>query len=299
MLTASSSLIASSAGAAIIAVAASVLFLTLSRAGLRLRRAIRHRSVFAPTILQPAGFRIRRRLDRQRDRLRAACGALAVLPLMFLAVLLAWPGELDADPTRLRWAAMLSAAIVIVIYLFGTLVRCALRLRRTRADLAARLALSHALERVMRRDFAVFHDVDFADVVTDEIVVGRQGVFALTVFTLPGGSGAGAPAEFRDGHVALPDGRRIDVATACRRHANALSRHLSQALREQVPVTAVAVLPGWRITCSGQPPFPVVSERNVDMITEWTGPDRYLLDEQVDAIQSYLTERSRDPRYRD
>ena len=289
------------AAAAILAVVASTLFLVVARVLLRLSRSIRHRSIFAGVLVNGPGHALRRRKSLERDQLRLLVGTLLLMPLVFGAVLLAWPDELSVDITQPRWLAMLAAAGAIVTYLLYRLVTLSRTYAKTRYALSADKAVSYSLERVVKRANSVFHDVDFGDAFAHKVIVGTKGVFALNVVIHPKrwrDRKQHAAARFDGKSVVFPDGTATELIGQTNKRALAVARHLSVELGKKVPVCPVLVLPGWDLACESQPQFPLVNERNLDILTEWTRPDAYLLDEEEEAIHSYLAESCRDRRYR-
>lgn len=300
MMSAHTDVAAALTGSLIIAVAVCVLFVTLCRAALRVGRRFRYRSIFTSAILQSPGYRLRRELDVQRDQVRVLGAALVTLPLVFLAVLLAWPGELQASPTELRGLLMLIVAVAALAWLCTALVRRVVMGARTRYALSADIAVSQALERVMKKDFSVFHDVHADTRVVDKVVVGHKGVFALTILMHArrrGDQKSESVAQFDGRYLRFPDGTSHDPVACAQPQARALARDLSRQTGKPIAVCPVLVVPGWPLTCAAQPDFPVVNERNIDLIVQWSRPESWLLDEEVESLQAHLTERCRDRRY--
>lgn len=302
MLPVPTPLIANVMGSAVIAVFSAMLFLLLCRAGLRAQKLWRHRSIFASAIMHSPGHRLRHKLDDQRDQLRVIVATLLVLPLFFAAILLAWPGELDVATQDYRWWGMCALSSVILGILSVNLIKLLIGQRRTRYNLTADIAVSHALERVKKRDFSVFHDVNLGGVVADKVIVGAHGVFALRVHVQPQRRRADgdAPMARADGRwVDFPDGTRLPLIGEAKKLADAVAAQLSSALGKPIVVCPTLVLPGWNLTCAEQPSLPVVNERNIDMVPEWSTPAGHLLNEDAQAVYDHLAQQCRDLSYKD
>ncbi len=289
------------AAAWILAVAGSTVFLELCRAYLAVRRRLRLRSVFAEGFLHSPGHNRRGKLRLQVGEIHALLASFAVLPLLFATVLVADPDVIVPQSITLYWLAIILCVTAIAGHHVHMLVRRLSALPALRYELSADMAVSQGLQRIARRDFAVFHDAMLGEENSAKVVVGKQGVFALFlhVHPRPASDSQNPPTATFDGRrVCFPDGTDLDVAQQIQSLAKEAETRFSKVTGSTIKVCPVMAIPGWRIECTEQPEFPVVNESNIDMIASWVRPEDSLLDEEFEQIVSLLSEACLDPRYK-
>lgn len=289
------------AGSWILAVVAATLFLAICRAWLWLSGARRPRSVFAADLLHAPGHARRLELRLLDQQARVLLATLLLLPLFFGTVLLAWPEELQVRVSELRWLLIVVGVSAIAAYFCYLLYGHVRRQRVLRYALQADLAVSCALDRVIKRNFSVFHDVPVGDTTVSKVIVGVRGVFALELIVHPRRARPGVvplKAQFDGSAIRFPDGTAFDDTDGAAKRARDVAASLARELGRSVQVCPVLVVPGWDVECNAQPAFPVVNERNIDIVTGWIRPELHLLREDVEAIEDVLRQACRDRRFR-
>ena len=85
-----------------------------------------------------------------------------------------------------------------------------------------------------------------------------------------------------------PDTQNIAaIVKATRRLEKELSKEVGRPLR----VRSVVAVPGWEVERQQDPDHLLVSERTLPMIRGWKDAADHLMDEEVDFLQGYLTQR--------
>jgi hypothetical protein len=70
-----------------------------------------------------------------------------------------------------------------------------------------------------------------------------------------------------------------------------LSKELSKVIGHPIRVRSVIAVPGWNVAAADSDKHLLVNEKNVVMLTGWTDPDTYLMDDDVGQIHNYLVAR--------
>lgn len=279
-----------------VAVVVAAVFFGLGRLWQSLAARWRRRTPFAEQMIYPAGERFRRPLSRTRDLTTLYLAALAVTAVVFVTVYLLAPPALGRnlpDWTLLLMSPFLLVAVGGCAYQGWQLLR-----RRRRYQLAydADVAVGNALRLAAVRGGCVFHHVPAAQgAAIDHVIVAPHGVFAVNVTVH---EGIGGRVEFRNKQLRFdgtPDNRPLADAL---RKAKWLSDSLSRAVGHPIKARAVLVVPGWEVQSQGGKECLIVNERNIAMISGWTRPDAYLMEDEVDRIAEYLSKYCRDANVR-
>jgi len=283
--------------AAAVSLAATFVFLAVAKTGLVVTRRSRRRSAFAGAILLEAGHRFR----QQMTSVDATTSVHLTAALMFLIVFLTVsfiraPAPAMAVPS---WAWVVGAIVVASGVSF--IPYSVVRLLHQRARLVyvrdAHIAVGHALHGTSMRGSRVFHEVTVGRVVIDHVVVGSSGVYAVNVVVRTRRRAMFA----REARYASLDNDGLDfdgakdtaaVASSLRK-AGQLSAMLSKVTTEPVKARSVIAVPGWRVGGPSQDHILLVNEKNLVMLTGWTSKESYLMDEDVEQIIKYLSNRCR------
>ena len=70
-----------------------------------------------------------------------------------------------------------------------------------------------------------------------------------------------------------------------------LSKELSKVLGRPIRVRSVIAVPGWNVASTDNGKHLLVNEKTVVMLTGWTDPDTYLMDDDVARIHDHLAAR--------
>jgi hypothetical protein len=276
-------------GALIIALFGTLLFLIIAGTWHALRRALPGHGQFTDSIMLEAAQRFRDQFD---VLLRTQSLYLAAAAVFLLLVLIA--GLLGPQPLLSGlpdWQLLAMSTVVAVAGLYGLyrLVRVASQRRKIEFIRNANMATGHCLQRLTGSQNRLFHDVPCAAGIIDNVIVGPQGIYAISVIAKKPG---------RDKRVRL-NGERLSFAPGkvavsvadCGKAALQLASELGQPLGHAIRVRPVVVVPGWEIDAQSSDDYLVVNERNVSMLRGWKNQQEYLMNEDVEEIQKLLTSR--------
>jgi hypothetical protein len=244
---------------------------------------------FADSIMSESAQRFRDELQSLSRRQSTYVGAALVFGIMFAAAaLLEGPALFAGYPEwqlYLVFAALLAAAIFAAV----RLTRTVLRWRQTRFLHDASLAIGHQLQRIAVGHGCTYHDVPTADGIIDHVLIGRNGIYAITVV---------ARRRWRKGEVRL-DVNELRFSTSEQPYsviratagAQRLARECRHLAGRPIRVRSVIAVPGWDIAAQAGHEHLLVNERNLAMMRGWRDRGDYLMDEEADAIQQELTRR--------
>ncbi len=279
-------------GAVATSVVVAAIFVLLGELMFVLRKRLPNGVPFAELLHEP-GNRERRALDDHRRRFIWWLSGATMLPLVAFSIWAVDPALFREDATWMLRIPILVGVAMILAYGLFQLVLITKKKRQLTFRYTAKLAVAQALRRVSSRGFAVFHDVVIDGQLLDAVVAGGSGVYVVNVITR---------RCKRDQDPVAFDGSSLhfdeqDETEAVRRIKGA-ARRLEQALRtktgsDNVVVYPGLVVPGWTVQCASGVDMPVVSEKNVDLLTSWKKPESYLLDEELAAVQRSLSDWSR------
>lgn len=248
---------------------------------------LRFGGAFPELTLNTAGERARSELRKlEQDLLLFA--AAAVTALTAGAALFIYGG---ARLTGLWMWLLFGFACALFVAWWVFLVRAVLAWGRYRYAARAHLALAATLGRLAMQGHRVFHDLPLGEITLDHLVVGKLGVFAITlVARKPGKLGNvtrinGRSIEFQDG-VAL-----LDTIALAERGARAVADATAKGLSHRIHVLPVVAVPGWEIAPSqGQAGETfLINEKSAVLLLRAAKPADHLLDEDAASLQEQLT----------
>jgi hypothetical protein len=189
------------------------------------------------------------------------------------------------------WLA-LSAVLVVVGLLIPFQI---IKLKRARSRLAfrrsANIAVGHALQRIASRGYNVYHDVRVGSHVIDNVVIGAKGAYAVNVFVLGNQRARNGTARLDESNLVFGKIKTSAPVGVSVNRAGGLSKELSKVIGHPIRVRSVIAIPGWNVASTDSDKHLLVNEKNVVMLTGWTDPDTYLMDDDVTQIHDYLAPR--------
>lgn len=276
-----------------IALAGSLLFMAAGHAWMVVGGKLRRRNPFAEQIVHEAGHRVRESLQELDRRYFLFLASLLVYVLLLvvafglLSTPLPFPFELPA------WGWLTISAVALVASLF--LPFQVIRLKRARSRLAfrrtANIAVGHALQRIASRGYNVYHDVRVGNQVIDNVVIGAKGAYAVNVFVLGGARKKTGIVRLNDSSLVFGNVKTSAPVGVSVNRVSGLSKELSKVIGHPIRVRSVIALPGWNVAATDTESHLLVNEKTVVMLTGWTDPDTYLMDDDVEQIHSYLAAR--------
>ena len=274
-----------------IALAGSLVFMAVGHAWMAVGAKIQRRNPFGELILLEPGHRVRQNLQNL-DRHYYLCLAGLLVYFLFLVLALLLPSEppfIDAP----AWAWLAASVLIAVVSLL--LPYRIVKLKQARVRLGFRrtasIAVGHALQRIASRGYNIYHDVRVGNQVIDNVVIGAKGAYAVNVFVLGKNRSKNGTARLDDSSLVFGKAKTSAPIGVSVNRVGGLSKELSKVIGHPIRVRSVIAVPGWNVASTESDKHLLVNEKNVVMLTGWTDPDTYLMDDDVAQIHDYLATR--------
>jgi Nuclease-related domain len=264
---------------------------------LRKREERKRRSPLTAKLLRSPGESLHKEIDDTMWDFATYLSMLLALPILIFAVHLSQAhfGGKPATPFQIGLFVLLGSLALAVIA-FKT-VNLARRRWQLSIGYEAELAMGQELDQLMREGAVVFHDFPAEGFNVDHVLVTRGGVFAVETKgrskPIRGQGAEDAKVTFDGKALIFPTWTDTKALQQAQAQAKWLTRWLSSAVGESVPVKAVLALPGWYVERKGRSDVMVISGREAKSLLK--GPQTPLLDETlVKRIAHQLEQRCRD-----
>ncbi len=274
-------------GAATIALACAIVFLLAAKSwGLVIRTFSAHPS-FGESIMHEAAERFRDQLAQLTREQATYLGSALVFVVMYVAAsLLDGSGLFAGYPEWQLWILLVAlvAAAAFAVYRLG---RTILEWRRICFVRDANVAIGHQLQRIAAGHGRAYHDVRTPAGIVDHVMVGRAGVYAVNVIArrhLKKGA-----AMINGNQVVFSKGGEPEPLVAIAARSKQLQKQFRNETGSDIRVRSVIAVPGWDIARQNGEDHLLVNERTLPMISGWRNRSDHLLNEDVDALQEYLT----------
>jgi hypothetical protein len=274
-------------GSATVAIACAIVFFLASKTWQLFVRSLAIHPNFPDSIMQEAAQRFRDEFEQLSRKQSAYVASLLLFVVVFGVAYTFQARVLFAGYPAWQLYLLLVALAAAAGFAAYRLLRIISASRQVRFIRDANIAIGHSLQRVANKHGRVFHDVATSAGVVDHVIVGRSGAYAINVVARRG---------FRNGTVKLVgDELRFSNRHAATRIAEIaakttrLEQDFRQLLRSAVRVRSVIAVPGWQAEIQNSDACLLVNERTLPMIRGWKKESDYLMDEDVDALQDYLT----------
>ena len=274
-------------GAAIVALASTLLFLLIAKSWSALSRTVGSTPSFADSIMHEAAQRFRDELDRLSSSRSIYLSGTLVFLVLFVAAYILRARDLFAGyPAWQLWMQIgfLGIAAVLAAWRLG---RTILAYREVRFVRDANVAVGHQLQRIATGANRVFHDVKTSAGIVDHVLVGQTGIYAVNVVAKRGGQKGNAVLKnnflsFSSHAEALPV---VEITASTVR----LEKEIRRLLGHKIRVRSVIAAPGWNVGEQASENHLLVNERTIAMLRGWRDQSDYLMNEDVDALQRELT----------
>ena len=274
-----------------IALVGSLIFLAAGKAWMLFGAKLRRRNPFAEHILHEPGHRVRLNLQGLD---RSYFLYLSSFLVYFLLLGVAFALQREPLPLELPAWAWLAATIALGVAGLFFPVQIA-RLKRARSRLAfrrtANIAIGHALHRIASRGYNIYHDVRVGGHVIDNVVIGAKGAYAVNVFVLGKRPRKAGTVRLDDSNLVFGNARTSAPVGVSVNRVGGLSKELSKVIGHPIRVRSVIAVPGWNVSAVDTEKHLLVNEKTIVMLTGWTDPDTYLMDDDVEQIHDYLAAR--------
>ena len=274
-----------------IALGGSLVFMAMGHVWMVVGAKLQRRNPMAAQILFEPGHRIRQNLQNLDRRYYLFLSALLVYALLLIVAFALQREPLPYEASAWLWLALSALLLVASVILPVQVVK----LKRARSRLAFRrtasIAIGHALQRIASRGYNVYHDVRVGNQVVDNVVIGAKGAYAVNVFVLGNNRAGKGTARLDESSLVFGKAKTSAPVGASVNRAGGLSKELSKVIGHPIRVRSVIAVPGWNVASTDSDKHLLVNEKNVVMLTGWTDPDTYLMDDDVAQIHDYLAQR--------
>ncbi len=281
--------LAALSGAATIALASTVVFLLIAKSWGALAQSLAASTRFPNSIMFEAAQRFRDEMERLgREQSHYQIAALVFAVIFFTTYVLLPQGTFEDLP---RWQ------LILLLMLFGAaalytayrLVRIVVAKRHLEFVRDANMATGHALQKLTANQNRVFHDVPCGSCIIDNVVVGLQGIYAISVIArMPGKN---SRVRLRGDKLSfVPGDKSISISRSGAKSIQ-LASEIRKMLDHDVRVRSVVAIPGWEIESQVSDEYLVVNERNLAMLSGWKDQQDFMMNEDVAKVQEMLTKR--------
>ena len=271
-----------------VALMGSLVFVAIGHLWLVLGAKLQRRNPLSSQILYEAGHRIRQNLQKLDRRYYLFLSATLVYGLLLIVAFALRREPLPYEVSAWLWLALSGLLIVAGAILPVQVVK----LKRARSRLAYRrtasIAIGHALHRIASKGYNVYHDVRVGNQVVDNVVIGAKGAYAVNVFVLGKNRGGNGTARLNESSLVFGKAKTSAPVGVSVNRVGGLSKALSKVIGHPIRVRSVIAVPGWNVASTDSDQHLLVNEKNVVMLTGWTDPDTYLMDDDVAQIHDYL-----------
>ena len=271
-----------------IALTGSLVFMALGHLWLATAAKLQRRNPLASHILFEPGHRIRQNLQKLDRRYYLFLSAALVYGLLLVVAFALYQEPLpfkDSPGVSLALGGLLIAASALLPVQIVKLKRARSRLAYRRT---ANIAVGHALLRIASKGYNIYHDVRVGNQVVDNVVIGAKGAYAVNVFVLGNNRAGNGTARLDESSLVFGKTKTSAPVGVSVNRVGGLSKALSKVIGHPIRVRSVIAVPGWNVSSTDSDKHLLVNEKNVVMLTGWTDPDTYLMDDDVAQIHDYL-----------
>ena len=274
--------------AATVAVACAIVFLLAAKSWQLLSRVFLVHTHFADSIMSEAAQRFRDQLQVLSRRQSTYLGAGLVFVVMYGAASKFQGPQLFAGYPEWQLYILLTALLAAALFALYRLGLTIIAWRQIQFLRDANIAIGHQLQRIASNHGRAYHDVPTTAGIVDHVLIGQSGIYAINVV---------ARRHLKQGWVEL-GGNEINFSNSKHAHSVVeiaaksarLQKELCKRTGHNIRVRSVIAVPGWDVNDQTSTNHLLVNERNLPMITGWKDQADYLMDEDVNTLQKYLTD---------
>jgi hypothetical protein len=215
--------------------------------------------------------------------------SVLVFTVVFCVFYLLPPERMFENVPRWQLIVVLVTLALGAGFIFYRLTHIAVARRRLLFIRDANMATGHALQKLTSSMNRVFHDVSCPAGTIDNVVVGLQGIYTVSVIARKPGKSNRAKLKGEQ-LVFAGDKEPVSVKRSGIKSAQ-LAKEIRKLTGHEIRVRPVIAIPGWEIEVQESAEYLAVNERNIAMLTGWKDQKDYLMNEDVEAIQKMLTSR--------
>jgi hypothetical protein len=281
--------IESISGAATVALASTLVFVLVAKSWQLINRTVGSGVSFSGSIMREAAQRFRDEFDRLSSKQSTYLSSGVVFVVLFVAAYVLQAKQLFVGYPLWQLYVLLGTLLVATLLALYRLSQTALDRHRVKLRRDANIAVGHQLQRLAMGVGRTYHDVETSSGIIDHIIVGKNGVYAITVFAMPAIKNGNVNLHNHELQFDPTDKAQSIVAT----NANiaSLEREFRRLLDHRVRVRSVIAIPGWQIGEQSSEEHLLVNEKNLAMLSGWKDQADFLMDDDVDALHELLTTR--------
>jgi len=281
--------LAALSGAAIIALASTIIFLLVVKSWDVLSATVVEATRFPQSIMYEAAQRFRDDMERLGREQSHYLVATVVFATIFVITYLLPPQKMFEELPAWQLVLTLVLFVAAALYTIFRLGQIVIVKRRLAFVRDANMATGHSLQKLTANQNRVFHDVPCGSQVIDNVIVGLQGIYAVSVIAkMPGKDNR---VRLRGDTLTFAPGKEALSVTRSGAKSVRLAKELGELVGHEVRVRSVIAVPGWEIDSQVSDNYLVVNERNLSMLSGWKDQNDYLMTEDVASIQNMLTQR--------
>jgi hypothetical protein len=274
-------------GAATIALASTIILLLVIRSWTVFAKSTTT-TRFPDSIMLEAAQRIRDKLTKLSHDQSVYLICALVFTVVFCIFYLIPPQGMFDDVPRWQLVLVLVLLGIAASFLVYQIVQTVIAKRKLLFYRDASMATGHALQKLTANQNRVFHDVPTAAGTIDNVIVGLQGVYTVSVIARR--AGRNDRATLKGDRLSFGEKHAISVKRSATQ-SEQLAKEIRKVTGNDIRVRSVIAIPGWEIESQQSSEFLVVNERNLSMLTGWKDQKDYLMNEDVEAVQEMLTKR--------
>lgn len=275
-------------GAVTIAFASAVVFLLIVRSWTAFVRSS-GTTRFPNSIMLEAAQRFRDEHERLGQEQSVYLLSALIFTVVFTVFYLLPPDAMFDQVPRWQLIVVLVMLLGGVVYMIYRLASIVIARRRLLFVKDANMATGHALQKLTSNRNRVFHDVPCGESTIDNVIVGLQGVYTVSVVARQ--PGKLRQVRLRDESLCFAGAKEPIPVTRSGKKSALLARDIRKVTGHEIRVRSVICVPGWEIDMQESNQYLLVNERNLAMLTGWRDRDDHLMNEDVEAIHKMLTKR--------
>lgn len=276
-------------GAASIAVACAIVFLLAAKSWQFFSGMLSGHPNFADSIMSEAAQRFRDQLQILSREQSTYLGAGLVFVVMYVAASSFQGPKLFVGYPEWQLYVFLGALLGAALFALYRLVRTVIVWRQVKFLRDANIAIGHQLQRIATGHGRAYHDVPTTAGVVDHVMIGQSGVYAINVVARRHMKKSWVRLD--DNEMSFGNSKKSVSIVEMTAATNRLAKEFSKQAGHDIRVRSVIAVPGWDIQDQTGNEHLLVNERNLPMLRGWKDQADYLMNEDVDALQEYLTAR--------
>lgn len=274
-------------GSATVAIACTVVFLLAAKSWHVVARTLASHASFPDSVMREAAQRFRDELDRLSQRQATHLSAGLLFLFVFAVAYTFQASELFEGYPAWQLHGLMAVLVLAAAYAVYRSWRTFVAWRQVKFLRDANIAIGHSLQRLVSGRSRVFHDVRTGAGIIDHVVVGPSGLYAVNVIAERGTRKRSV--RLQDNELRFANGSRTISLERVAERTTRLEGDFRQLLKHAVRVRSVIAVPGWDVDDPAGESHLVVNERTLPMLTGWRSESDYLMDEDVETLQSELT----------